>query len=389
MSFKAELTKIDALTDQRVKIEKYKALLENLFKEKVPANFKVFVDYMVSEDMALVISRQILSIFAKQLKDLDKQMHKDVAGHALTKMDARLVAFEEQDSIIRENLAAVYEEEENWSEAAKLLRGILDGGGQIFEDEYKANIYIKIAQLYLEDEDNVNAETYLNKASLLKKKDPMLQLRYKVCFGQILDYKRKFIEASMRYYELSTIVAKEADRMDALHYAVTCAILAKAGPQRSRVLATLFKDERSSKLDIYDVLEKMYLGRVLRKPEIENFSKDLKPHQKAQLADGSTVLDRAVIEHNLLSASKIYNNITFSELGSLLEIPSDQAEAIAARMIVENRMSGTIDQIDKLIQFSSESDSLSVWDRHIETVCHSVNDLIEEMNVKYPKFTKV
>jgi len=217
----------------------------------------------------------------------------------------------------------------------------------------------------------------------------MLQLRYKVCFGQILDYKRKFIEASMRYYELSTIVAKEADRMDALHYAVTCAILAKAGPQRSRVLATLFKDERSSKLDIYDVLEKMYLGRVLRKPEIENFSKDLKPHQKAQLADGSTVLDRAVIEHNLLSASKIYNNITFSELGSLLEIPSDQAEAIAARMIVENRMSGTIDQIDKLIQFSSESDSLSVWDRHIETVCHSVNDLIEEMNVKYPKFTKV
>jgi len=81
-----------------------------------------------------------------------------------------LVAFEEQDSIIRENLAAVYEEEENWSEAAKLLRGILDGGGQIFEDEYKANIYIKIAQLYLEDEDNVNAETYLNKASLLKKK---------------------------------------------------------------------------------------------------------------------------------------------------------------------------------------------------------------------------
>lgn len=32
-------------------------------------------------------------------------------------------------------------------------------------------------------------------------------------------------------------------------------------------------------------------------------------------------MDRAVIEHNLLSASKLYNNISFAELGSLLEIP--------------------------------------------------------------------
>jgi hypothetical protein len=35
---------------------------------------------------------------------------------------------------------------------------------------------------------------------------------------------------------------------------------------------------------------------------------------------GSTILDRAVIEHNLLSASKLYNNISFAELGALLEI---------------------------------------------------------------------
>lgn len=37
--------------------------------------------------------------------------------------------------------------------------------------------------------------------------------------------------------------------------------------------------------------------------------------------EGSTILDRAVIEHNLLSASKLYNNISFDELGALLEIP--------------------------------------------------------------------
>lgn len=36
---------------------------------------------------------------------------------------------------------------------------------------------------------------------------------------------------------------------------------------------------------------------------------------------GSSILDQAVIEHNILSASKLYDNITFDELGRLLAIP--------------------------------------------------------------------
>lgn len=42
------------------------------------------------------------------------------------------------------------------------------------------------------------------------------------------------------------------------------------------------------------------------------------------IGDGSTVLERAVIEHNLLSASKLYNNISFAELGSLLDISPEK-----------------------------------------------------------------
>jgi len=52
----------------------------------------------------------------------------------------------------------------------------------------------------------------------------------------VLDSKKKFIEASMRYYELSQKVP-ENERNSALTYAVNCAILAQAGPQRSRALA--------------------------------------------------------------------------------------------------------------------------------------------------------
>jgi len=47
----------------------------------------------------------------------------------------------------------------------------------------------------------------------------------------------------------------------------------------------------------------------LRRPEIDAFAEELRPHQKALLLDKSTVLDRAMIEHNLLAASKLYTNI--------------------------------------------------------------------------------
>lgn len=130
-----------------------------------------------------------------------------------------------------------------------------------------------------------------------------------------------------------------------------CAVLAGAGPQRSRMLATLYKDDRSQRLPHYSILEKMYLDRVLRSNEVSEFASTLKQHQLALLPDNTTVLDRAVIEHNLLSASKIYNNISFEELGALLGVKAEQAEARASKMMGEGRMSGSIDQIERLIFF--------------------------------------
>jgi len=389
-SIGTQLASIAKNTDQKVKIQLYKDLLAKLVEAPKVADFKAFVDHMISdEEVPLVISRQILGAYSQVLKDLQPELHKQVATYSLEKLQPR-VAFEEQVSTIRENLAKVYEKEESWGDAAKCLREIpLETGNRVLDEEYKVNIYVKIAQLYLEDDEAVQADVYINRAAVLIHgcKDPLLQLRYKVCFARILDYKRKFLEASGRYYELSQIVG-EQERMDALRYAVTCAILAQAGPHRSRMLATLYKDERCQKLDIYATLEKMYLERVLRKAEVQKFAEGLKEHQMAKLSDGSTVLDRAVIEHNLLSASRIYNNITFDELGALLEIPPTRAEEIAARMMVENRLHGSIDQIATLIKFETEGGPLNLWDRHIESACHTVNNVLERLGAKYPEFVK-
>ena len=49
--------------------------------------------------------------------------------------------------------------------------------------------------------------------------------------------------------------------------AIACAILAGAGQQRSRILATLYKDERSQQLSSFPILEKMYLERIIKRDE--------------------------------------------------------------------------------------------------------------------------
>jgi len=123
----------------------------------------------------------------------------------------------------------------------------------------------------------------------------------------------------------------------------------------------------------------MFLDRILRSAEVKDFEGTLKPHQLARVAlssndrvasathtDGdandptiskrtgpSTVLDRAVMEHNLLASSKIYNNITFKGLGALLDLSPSAAENMARKMIEQGRLKGSIDQVDKLIWFEA------------------------------------
>ena len=59
------------------------------------------------------------------------------------------------------------------------------------------------------------------------------------------------------------------------------------GQQRSRMLATLFKDERCQQLPAYAILEKMYLDRIIRRSELQEFGNLLQPHQKASTTDGN------------------------------------------------------------------------------------------------------
>ena len=116
----------------------------------------------------------------------------------------------------------------------------------------------------------------------------------------------------------------------------------------------------------------MYLDRLIKRTELVEFELMLQTHQKATMADGSTILDHAVVEHNLLAASRLYNNITFAGLGALLEIPPEKAERIASKMITEERLQGNIDQIDSTVHFETK-EALDSWDKQIQSLCFQVS----------------
>jgi COP9 signalosome complex subunit 4 len=211
-------------------------------------------------------------------------------------------------------------------------------------------------------------------------------VKYKAIQARVWDFKRKFIEAASKFYELSlSSLLSDAEKKEGVSNALNCTILASAGKQRSRLLATLFKDERCQNLVAQPILEKMYLDRIIRSDQVKEFESILLPHQKARTADGSTLIDRAVIEHNLLAASKLYNNIKFNELGSLCEISAQKAEKIASQMISEERMQGSIDQIGSIVHFG-EPECLPTWDTRMQTLCTQVNSVIEKIQVAEPKW---
>jgi hypothetical protein len=51
----------------------------------------------------------------------------------------------------------------------------------------------------------------------------------------------------------------------------------------------------------------------------------------------------------------VYRNITFVSLGALLGIETGKAERIAAKMVAEGRLAGSIDQVAGVLDFAAEA----------------------------------
>lgn len=341
-----------------------------------------FANAVLKDSLSSVLAGILLNKVCKELYNFEITTAKKLALYLLEKIRNRIVTFEEHDTKLRIFLSTVFSNEKNWSLAAEMLSGTVNDVSQkLFTVEERIVRLLDVAQLYLNDNKPVIAQSYTKRAihQMDENTSASLKNRGKACTALALDYQFKFLDAAQKYNELSYVTSLPvSDQNEAIEKALNCAILSPAGPKRGRMLAVLYKDERCQNLSTFSILENMFLERIIRQQEVELFSKQLMPHH---LKDVS-VLANAITEHNILSTSKLFTNINFNKLGLLLGVSSSIAEEKSRKMICEGRMEGSIDQISNILYFN-HLEVLPSWHSQVEKLCSEVNqvvDLIKEVH---------
>ncbi|KAK5174427.1 uncharacterized protein LTR77_001507 [Saxophila tyrrhenica] len=406
-----QLAQLEASSNPPQRSEGYSQMLDNILStftsNDLSANLTAYVQSILSDSIGVIHSRPLLSSFVEKYKSISDNEVKIEAGTEIVQLLApKIVSYEQQDTDLKFVLADAHEAEEDFTNSAKTLQTIvLDSSqGRAVTDDEKAAIWMRICRCYLEEDDPTNALSYLNKIKnvIFSVTDQAVRLQFQLSQARINDSQRNFLDASTSYLILSNEPAiDEEERLRALSAAITTAVLAPAGPTRARQLGKLYKDERAAETPEHGILEKIFLDRLLSPSEVAAFASGLADHQLAKTSDGSTVLDKAVLEHNLVAASRLYQNIPLESLGALLGVPADRAEAYAAAMIESNRLSGSIDQISELVHFfptpagqdpnsanavDLTTRDLRTWDANITHLSEEVEKVSTMLQREEPRF---
>ncbi|CAD6505546.1 BgTH12-01036 [Blumeria graminis f. sp. triticale] len=401
------LNALQALLKSTDKQQGFSALFEEICvcplavdaETNIANDLVAIINAIFDQNLGIVATRSLLVVLADKLKSMQANLVTIMVGeHLLNILSGQISSFEEQNAQIRELMASAFEGRDDHLAAAKVLAGIpLESSQRKVTNDDKVKIWIRITRNYLEVNDTTLAEQSLNKAKNLiyTVSDRDTNLHFNLCQARIYDAQRNFLAAAQGYHDISFMpIIAEEERVLTLSMAIKCAVLAPAGPARSRALGRLYKDERAATLEEFGILEKMFLDRLLGPDEVAKFAKGLAIHQLAKTADGSNVLARAVVEHNLRGVSYLYQNISFSSLGKILGLDDDKAEETTARMIEQKRLVGRIDQIERVIWFrcgdcigeTGNNQQIKQWDANIHDLAEEVEKVTSELQLLYPEF---
>lgn len=367
------------------RIDAYEAILKGVLEAPPPdwrAALEAYVRGAVLERVniagaGLIVGRRCLQLLCDSVRDA----HTD-ASNVLSDIDAYLwtlrmileathdqaVALEDELSEVRTLLADQLEQQAQWADAAQALQGIVaDTNRRSKSDEYWLRVNVRLLRLFLRADDGASADLYLKKSSSLlhsvqrehAHEAADLILEYRKCQAEVYDRQLRCYEAASRYYELSTLPAlPESEQADVLTRSVAAAILAQVSAQRQRLLAQLLRDPRTADLALGPALRRVADRRIVRGDMLELLRSNLAAHQLQKRGTSESVLDEAIVEHNIYAASRVYSAITIASLAELVQRTPDECEAIVARMIMQKRLptSCWIHQVAGAVYFAPEDE---------------------------------
>jgi len=168
-------------TEQKEKTNLLRGLLDEIISGNGVDELVNLVNLMVGDGVPLVISRPVLQHFSQEICKVPAKARGQVLRHAIDALMSRNVSFEETDAKLRELLGQSLADSEEYVEAARVLAGINLEGGR-YNDSQKAEQYVRITELFLEEDETVEAERYVNRAAQFvhNSLDPLVQVRHKV-----------------------------------------------------------------------------------------------------------------------------------------------------------------------------------------------------------------
>jgi COP9 signalosome complex subunit 4 len=367
------------------------------------------LDALVDEAVPLAVARPALKHAGATLARVaDDDLVEAVALHGIAAIARRGVEqLEEADHALRWPAYLVCSAHGDHLRAAHVLGAARMGGGD-FTDHQRAKTWLCVAQAFVRGEDEVSVERFLRLAGEVVPRtgDVALQLQYGAMYAVCLDAKRAFLPAAQRYLEVVTAVGdrgEEASVVELLDKAAVCGVLAPPGAGRTRVLAALAADPRlaSVRPAVAAMLQRVLHGRLVPPGDAAAFEAGLAPHQRATGADGTSVVARALLEHNTAAAGRLYASLSFDALGALLGVPPPAAERVVGRMIAQRRLPGaSLDQVDGFVDFGAGGaggdeagghdggggggGASSSWDASIRELCGALAAASDAIVAKHP-----
>lgn len=142
------------------------------------SEMKALVDHLLSPQVSTLVSRSVFAHLGQSLlerlprqgkyacSEEQLQALQDVAEYALEQGGSHTQAFEEADASVREFLFEHLKAQGCYRSAASVLAGMnMDASTRPLSEDAKADTYVKIAETFLVEDQAVEAEAFVNRAS--------------------------------------------------------------------------------------------------------------------------------------------------------------------------------------------------------------------------------
>lgn len=291
------------------------------------------------------------------------------------------------------NLTTIFESQLKYDKALEMLKTLqVDSLVQDFEDllsfqKFKVEINTRIAKFCLQINDFEGAEAYVSRISPILSEleshnvDDLILYTYKISVetmikvGKWFDAASKLLMLDKTQFDIST---------------VKYAILSQYDPLKMRLLKNISESSHilPNVMDtpLSTIFEKMHDQRIIYLDDyLKGLSYYLDTDEYNLSADYvSQALSKAIVENNLIAASKIYDNTSLKNFADILQLEENYVEEIVANMIRDGRLDALVDDISKVIEFNSQKSPLKEWHNHMIEACAILDKIVDQISYKEP-----